>query len=302
MKPLSFVSLLMALTLTGCGVSQQEHDVALARIHELEEANGRLTAQVADLQNTPSLRLTRAAGLREAGKAAEAEREYRDLIGRFPQSPEAETARDVIAALEAEREAEREAEARRQQLGFRALSAADHVTVGPAEVAIRSVATRRQWTFDRYDDSWHYRDARRGLQYVIAELAVTSSAHDPLLPPIDLYRVDGGRLTYLSTMAYEFYRWDDYGSYLGNNADYGNDFAHTETIRFTAAAEVADSVLAGPLMVFVGEQGCFARTRNEFGNPEISYQRRSCNLAPSLTVDTAEQGRRLVRVLNADRL
>src|SRR5690606_30440748 len=159
----------------------------------------------------------------------------------------------AVAAIEEERARARAEAERLRREGFRALPVERNVDLGGTAVTVHSVSLRDRWVSDRYESRWHYRDARRGSTYVLADVTITAESHDPQLPPILVYAVDGARLRYVGTLGYEFYRWDDYGSYLGNEADYGNDFSRTPSIRFSAGLEVTeDGVDAEAVFLLVG--------------------------------------------------
>jgi len=80
--------------------------------------------------------------------------------------------------------------------------------------------------------------------------SITSRIKDPALPPIAAYKLDStGSLTLIGVLDYRFYQWKDYGAYLGNYADYDNDFAHVATIPFGAFKQIEDSDLQKPIYV-----------------------------------------------------
>lgn len=290
----------LALLVVGCSSDPEEDPAVVAERAEMQAKIDSLEQVVADLRDTPERRLLDARTHESAGRIDSAEAAYRSLVERYPTSEEAEEGRAVLARLEEERAAERAEAERRQRLQFLALPVERTVEVGPVEVSIRGVSIRDRWIFDRYDNRWHYRDARRGSKYVVAELTVTADAdsHNPSLPPVVVYRVDGDRLQRVGVAEYRFYAWRDYGSYLGNYADYSNDFAHSSRIRFTAGIEVPSETTDEPLYVVVGKSGCVRRRSNDYGNPEVYYSESSCSPPQSLTVDQAEQSFEVIQRFN----
>lgn len=63
----------------------------------------------------------------------------------------------------------------------------------------------------------------------------------------------------------------NFGAFLGNYADYGNDFAHTATIRFEVGYEANEQDVKQPVYIFATLQGCNERGYDRFGNPPDSY-------------------------------
>lgn len=292
----------LALLMASCS-SEPADDPAVAAVRsEMQAQFDSLSRIIEDLRDTPERRLLDARALLSEGNTDSAEKAYRSLIERYPNSEEAAEGRTVLSRIEGERAVEREAANRRQRLRFLALPVERSIAVGPLDVAVREVSIRNRWIFDRYDDSWHYRDARRGSKYLVAELTLTADAesHNPLLPQVVVFRAEGDLLQRIGVADYEFFAWDDYGSYLGNTADYGNDFAYSRSIRFSAALEVQATDAEGSLYVLVGNSGCVMRSRKEYGSPEVYYSQASCSPPQSLTVDQAAQGFHIIRRLNAD--
>ena len=95
-----------------------------------------------------------------------------------------------------------------------------------------------------------------------------------------------GKLHLLGKLEYEFRRWKDYGSYLGNYSDYGNDFSHSSTIRFNLGLQLSEEEIKNhSIYIVLKKEGCFVRSRNTYGNPEISYKGSSCQTKSILTLD-----------------
>ena len=69
----------------------------------------------------------------------------------------------------------------------------------------------------------------------------------------------------------EFARWDDYGSYLGNYADYNNDFSKVNTVKFKIGAQVSNEVVKKPFVLVMKKENVLKRTYDKYSNPEISY-------------------------------
>ena len=298
------ITSLVALTLllTGC-VPQSDYDAAKRRIASLEDSLSTVMATVEELENTPHERLARAA---RSSNASEAEAEYKALAEIYPQSAEASIARDSLNAIVARREAARVAEERRQRLGFKVLKEKRDIRVGPLRVQFTSVRTGNNFVHDRYDSRWLYNTAKRGYRFILADVRITadSDALNPSLPPILVYQAKGAELQYVGVMRYEFHRWKDYGTYLGNYHDSGNDFANSSTIRFNAGLEVENEILDSSVFIMVENRNCATRETNTYGNPEIRYSIASCipkGRLRSLSVEEAEE-LYTVHIINKNKL
>ena len=123
-----------------------------------------------------------------------------------------------------------------------------------------------------------------------------------MLPPIGIYRYKDGKLFLVSEMGYKFARWKSYGHYLGNYADYSNDFAHTSTIPFSNAAEIKKDDQNDVLFVVVRKKGCFERVDLGFSNPEVGYASSGSNMATILSVDDFDSEYSLVKVFNKNKM
>lgn len=140
--------------------------------------------------------------------------------------------------------------------------------------------------------------------YAVANVSITSKAQDPNLPGLGVYQVVGPKLIQLGTMQYEFQRWVDYGSYLGNYHDYRNDFSRTATIGFKPGLEISQDYRTDTLFLVASKQGCHTRSTERFKNPPVYYTEGNCQqLKTILTIDDFSSGGVVaLRVLNAGKL
>jgi len=190
-----FTTFAILIILYGCGPSQEEYQKLedknkkiLAELNdlkseldsknlELDKTNKNLeqcTLTVKELQNTSTERLARARSLQSENNISEAEKEYKDLIEKYPDSEESKTAKEILAGIEKQREEERiakekeQAEAeRKKRLGFKALKIENPVSIDPLSIKINSVNIQKRWISDRYNSRYHYRDARRGHKFIV---------------------------------------------------------------------------------------------------------------------------------------
>ena len=119
-----------------------------------------------------------------------------------------------------------------------------------------------------------------------------------------VYYVNGDVLEYsYTTFITRFARWDDYGSYLGNDADFNNDFSKVNTVRFKIGAEVQDEYLKRPFVIVLKKEGVLERTYDQFSTPEVSYSGYA-SFASTLTLaDVGESGQyAVIKRYNFDKL
>ncbi|MCA9809784.1 MAG: hypothetical protein KC473_05570, partial [Candidatus Dadabacteria bacterium] len=112
------ISILLVITLGGCGPSQEEYQKLenknkkiLAELNdlkselntknsELDKTNKDLeqcSLTVEELRNTPTERLARARNLQSENNISEAEKEYNELIEKYPDSNESKAAKQILA-------------------------------------------------------------------------------------------------------------------------------------------------------------------------------------------------------------
>lgn len=297
MKKFTF-TIAVALLISSCnnGVEQSKYDKLKAELTECKKT-------VEELQNTPQVRLSKGQQFLSKNDIANAKKEFNGLIEKFGETDEAKKAKSLIADIEKQEQEKKEAEERKRTLGFKVLKENSSVSASDVTVKFNSISTGGNFVFDRYDDRWRYRNAERGEIYVLANVSVSSKVKEPELPPIAVYKVENGTLSLINTLEYRFYRWEDYGSYLGNDADYGNDFAHTSTIRFSCGLSIPkDDINNNAVFVVVKKENCFYRSTDRFGNPPVSYNSSGCNLKPTLSIDDFEKDYVLVKVFNKNKL
>src|SRR5690606_18067036 len=142
-----------------------------------------------------------------------------------------------------------------------------------------------RFIFDRYDDTYHYSDTERGDKYITANITVSSETKDPLLHGFGLYYMDAdSALNLIDMFKYRFFRWEDYGSYLGNYSDNKNDFAYSESIKFAIGVSISDTLLNKKLLVLTREKPFYSRTEARFNTPPVSYVS-STSLLNKITAD-----------------
>lgn len=270
---------------------------SVAEIERLKADNAKLLAEVAvlrthvqELSLTPQLLLASVNDALATDKEAEARQASEALNKRFADSAQAKAAKTALALHEATvaaREAQTKAlEAR----GFYALQTQSAPAVSGVTIRVESVQLGGRWQFDAHGDEWHYRDAERGERFVLMRTTLQSTAKSPELPDVAVYRIDGNKMTRLAQMGYEFRRWSSYGTFIGLYHDFKNDFAHTSTVPFNAAASISDEDAKKPFAVVATGELCHERG-SKIGQPEVVYSRRySCSSKADLNVDDFAKG------------
>lgn len=290
---------------TGC-VSKSDYEAAMDRIDRLESELNTCTGQVAELQQTPLERLSRARQAEQEGNNQEAERLFQTLVQRYPDTEEAGLAQAALTDLTRRREQakqdlaeQRREEERKRTLGFRSIRPADHVTVGATTLHVDAVSLRDQWEFDRYGNTSRYVDTRRGQQYLVVDLDISSNTHNPSLPPLYVYRIEGNLLVQKGRLEYKFARWADESAFRGSSTDAGNDFAYTKIIPFTAGVILEEPLIYEPLFVLVGNTGCYNRVNDDATDPPVHYVGSNCGGNLAMTVEDLEKnGYTVIKIIN----
>lgn len=264
--------------LFGCGADQtelnnlrKERDELAAKVNADAAVIRALRDSVTMLAFPADQRLTKINSLVTSGEYSAAKQEISRLIDLFPESKEAKSAPAIIERIDkliAQKKAEEE---RIKALGFKALKATTTFKIDYNTVELTSISVGNTFTFDSYDDRYFYRTADRGNKYVTAAMKITSQDKDPKLPQLAIYSISGDTMTKVGNFDTEFARWKDYGTYLGNNHDFGNDFAKTSSVRFKIGEEVSEDVVKGPYALIMKKENGLSRNYDRFANPPVSY-------------------------------
>lgn len=221
-------------------------------------------------------------------KYQDAKSEILNLQRTFPNSEEAKRSVAIsekidarLAAIEAEKQ-------RIKALGFRALKTSSVVTIDYNKVTIGSFSVGKKFTHDVYPtysgSSWFEHTADRDKQYISVPMSVTSTSDNPDIPTLGFYEINGDKLILKGTFWIQMARWDDYGSYLGNEPDHNNDFAKVSTVKFKLGLELEDSYFKSPYIIVLKKQNTHSRHYKRFDNPPLSYIG-SANYPSVLTID-----------------
>tara|TARA_B100001250_G_C19662582_1_gene727790 strand:- start:76 stop:1026 length:951 start_codon:yes stop_codon:yes gene_type:complete len=311
---LLFISLIFFF---GCnGIKQEDYDAIESKLNLTLDQLTLCKEELKEIKNTPQQRLLNAQKI-ESSDLVLAEKLFRELIEKFPKSNEALYAKDFINKVEKERERiraekekaekeKKEEEIRIKKLGFKILKENLKIKHEGLVMEFSKIKMSKRFVFDRYGDRYYYRDAIRGTKYLTATLKVTSKFNSPKLLPIYVYQLKEGELQLISAgpVQYEFYRWEDYGSYLGNYADYNNSFLQNEAVKFSIgeALHESDNLKDFPIFLMVKKEECVLREEKRFNNPPVKYSTTTCKRDMVLDVEKAKNDYFVVKILNKEKL
>lgn len=294
------VNLLYASLIILIGCSNNEVQLSELKT-ELEKAEIELlncSSELAELKNTSENRLIQAKRFLAEKDLVKAKAEFQGIVDNFKGTKDAINASNQIKSIEKEIVQEKIEAEKKKALGFKVLKPNNIVEYEGLRIKVEKIWKGKRWSFDDYGNKYSFRDAKRGQKHIMARITIKSQSNNPSLPSILTYQMKEGRLIYLGTLKYRFRRWKDYGSYLGNYADYGNDFAHSESIPFNCGIEIPNNQLEnGDIYIVLKKQDCFYRTTTSIGNPAIKYQEGSCSPKKVLTVADFEKKYTLLKIL-----
>lgn len=262
----------------GCGVDKSEYDKVKkerdefdASVKQKDIAIQRLRDTISMLSYPASQRIVKINSLVNEGKYNEAKEEMAQLSSLFPESKEAQTILSISTKIEGLIAKQKAEEERIKAMGFKGLKSTLSSIIEYNKVSFSNITVSNSFIFDSYGDEWRYRTADRGNVYVTAVMTITSSSKDPDLPTLAVYSINGDKMNKEGIMDVRFAKWRDYGTYLGNYSDYGNDFAKTSTIRFKLGVEVPVEVTQKPYAVVLKKYNGLSRNNNRYNTPPVSY-------------------------------
>ena len=269
---------ILFIIVSACGVNQSEYDKVKQDLANSKKRIAQDSVQIKQLRDTIEMlsypaqqRLQMINSLVADGKYDKAKNEVSMLCLLFPESQEAKQTPAILQKIDQLVEKQKKEEERKKALGFKGLKTSTSATIDYNKVSFSSISSGSTYTFDSYGGSYHYRKADRGNIYVTAVMSVTSSSNNPLLPTLAVYSINGDQMSRKGIMEVRFSRWEDYGTYLGNCSDYGNDFAKTSTIKFKLGIEVPSEVTQKPYAIVLMKKNELSRHSERFDNPPVSY-------------------------------
>ncbi|MDA0912248.1 MAG: hypothetical protein O2818_00625 [Bacteroidetes bacterium] len=292
--------LLIAGLFSSCSDSElkSENILLASELEKLKEELRICSLELTEIKNTPEQRNMRAQKYFAEGDLNASITEYQGIIDNYAGTSDAENAIKEIEEIEAIIERNRVEAERKKALGYKILKPNSNPKFDGLSLRIEKVWTGKRWSFDDYGHEYRLRDATRGNVHLLVRVSIESETNNPLLPPFLAYQMIDGELKLLGTLGYEFRRWKDYGSYLGNYADYGNDFSHSKSVSFNLGFEVNSSDIENKdVFVVVKSTGCFKREVNRLGRPEIRYSQGTCNAKQTLQIEDFDKEYILIKKL-----
>lgn len=296
MKTVNFSVLLLLLLVialfASCGVSssdyaqmEEAYNAIKSECDSIKQINSELNVKIRtdmmlirNLRDSISIlsfpadqRMEKIKSLIAEQKYGDAKREITNLTKVFPDSKEAKETVALLNKIDELEKKKKLEEEKRKALGFKGIKTVNTCKIDYNKVEVSNISIGNTFTFDSYDDYYHYRTADRGNKYITAVMRITSESKDPKLPQPAVYSIVGDKMRFVGHFTVEFARWDDYGSYLGNDHDFGNDFAKTSSVRFKIGEEVSDEVIKKPYAIVLKKENVLSRSYERFNDPPISY-------------------------------
>ena len=253
MRRVGFVSGLLVL-LIGCNNYSAQFEQAQVELAQARDSIKILVTTIDALSYPANQRLANINGLIKEKNYDSASTELKQLVSLFPNSPEAKMETSLNRLIEAGREAKIAEEKRIKALGFKALKDNLTVTLGNLKASFNSISIGNTFVFDNYGYEYRYLQADKNCKYVTAAMNITSDDNNPNLPQCAIYRIDGEKLVYETSLVTRFARWDDYGSYLGNDADYNNDFSKVNTVKFKIGGQISTDLSKQPFVLVMKKE------------------------------------------------
>ncbi len=294
-----FIIILMAScnSINNSGQVSKNEQIYIDSINLLKNQLEQAYAQIEILKYPADQRLNKAKSLMDAGDLDDALNEIYQLKNVFPDSKEATLSETIVNKINDLKEAKRKEEERIKALGYKAIAEQTTIKVDYNTIVLSSISVGNTFVFDSYGDRYYYRDADRGNKYVTMQMAVTSTDHDPDLPQLAAYSINGDKMQLIGKFDTEFARWKDYGAYLGNYHDSSNDFAKVSTVRFKLGLQISNEVLAGPYAIVLMKKNVLSSHYDRFSNPPKSYIG-SADYPTSLNLDSFKDNYVLIKRFN----
>lgn len=261
-----------------CGVKQSEYDSIKAKLETAKKQIIQDSVRISNLRDTitmlslpASQRLSLINEQVSNGKYSQAKKSIDELNRLFPNSKESQQTNIILQRIDNLVARQKAEEERIKALGFKAVKSLTSVTIDYNKVSFSGLLVSNTFVHDSYDDRYFYNRADRGNTFILASMSVTSESHNPDIPTLAVYSIDGDKMQIESVMRLEFAQWKDYGAYLGNHTDFGNDFSKTSTIRFKLGSEVSTELTKKPYAIVLKKYNGLSRRSNRYDNPAISY-------------------------------
>lgn len=248
---------------------------------------------IAILQFPADQRLTKIKQLIAEGSFAGAKKEISALQSYFPNSQEAAQCPALVESIDSKIEAIEAEKERIKALGYKALKPQTKVSIGYNTIVFSSFSTGAKFIHDVYPtytgSSWLEHTADRGNKFISCAMDVSSTSKDPNIPTLAFYAVQGDKLVHKGNFWVQMGRWQDYGTYLGNEPDLKNDFSKVSTVKFKLGLELPDANFSAPYIIVLKKANTQVRHSERFRNPPIYYDG-NAGYPQTLNIDNFNQG------------
>lgn len=294
---LSIAVMLIACSKPAASNNEENKEQSNDRIEQLENTIKVLRDSINLLKYPADHRLLSINKYVEEKNFAKAKEEITSLKSLFPASQEAKACDEISNKIVTLEKAAQEEADRIKALGFKALKQESDFTIDYNKVKLTNITTAARYIFDDYGHQYFYREAERGSKYVLTTMTITTENHNPQLPQLAVYSINGDKMNLCDAMDIHFSRWEDYGTYLGNGHDFRNDFSHTGTISFKLGTPVSTEILNAPYAIVCRKKNCLTRETDRYRNPPVSYSG-SAGYPSELSLESFNQDYILVRLYN----
>ena len=131
---------------------------------------------------------------------------------------------------------------------------------------------------------YYYVTAEKDQQMVAMDFTAISKEKDPALPGLYVAKMDGDKLSGVEVFEVRFKKWKQYGCYIGLYHDEENDFATSDSVKFTAFAAVPKD--GGEYVVFTDGARCYVRQDMKRKHPPVEYlPMGNCAFKPPASLD-----------------
>lgn len=318
------IGLFTAFVLSGC-TSDEEYNNLKNQLSELNKQLDEVKKQnlnineelntcknnYSEILNNSTQRITKARKLFYDKEYELAKKEYLEIIQKFPFSTEAKNSEEelkkideVISKQILEEKKRIELEEKKKILGYKILKESLIKDIDYINLKFETINISNKWIFDSNGYEYYYNTAERDSKLITAKVKITSKIKEPKLPQISAYQIIDNKLTYINSFRYEFNRWKDYGSYLGNYKDNSNDFNYTKTITFSLGVQILEKDLKNnPIFVVAKTNNCVEKSYSQYSTPKYSYYDYNCGTSkPILTIEDFEKDYTLIKIFNKDKL
>lgn len=291
-------TLCIAVTV-ACSNKASDNSISQSEINQLKQRISALEIENANLKLTPANLLESISSEVKKQNLQESKKLLADMISKYPLSPEKVKAEVLVKNLEQKLIRDAQEAERIKRLGFKAIHDNSRFESESMIVQIKSLGLTNYWAFNDYGHEHNYRRPSRDNILLVGHMAITSKDKGSNLPGLYVGSVNGDSINIIGEFQYEFARWKDYATYLGNYSDHGNDFDYTATIPFSAGIEISVNQSKQPLAIIATKNRPITRRYERFKNPPEWYETNYSARPSTVTLEDMKTGKyHLLKYLN----